>query len=336
MTVVPNGTRVPFVRPEGVAQRVRDAITDNTLGVRDAILDVVGNTRTITQNEDGTWPKVTTRRAWLQYRWLALHQPLAFPTAADGAVDGDEVAGFASTFVGAAAAPSTPQTRTASFTETFAGLMNGDPWPTNRWILGQVGAPGGAATVDGEQGRLVSGRTGGYNGTADMTGVASKMPAARDVELEFTFTLGATTESEIRVNLRTAETDMNMATGIAIGFNRAGVKASVAHEWTYKTIGTATKAHTPNTPYRARVIVATQANGSTLIRARSWLPSTAEPAGWDVSTTTVEPGSSQPGQWGFLTPGIGDPASNVVRVDNITAYTSPDAATTAWWGTWVG
>src|SRR5690606_5053918 len=88
-------------RPEGVAQRVRDAITDNTLGVRDAILDVVGNTRTVTQHADGTWPKVT-RRPWLQYRWLALHQPLAFPTAADGAVDGDEVAGFASTFVGAA------------------------------------------------------------------------------------------------------------------------------------------------------------------------------------------------------------------------------------------
>lgn len=336
MTVVPNGTRVPFVRPEGVVPRVRDAITDNTLGLRDAILDIVGNTRTITQNPDGTWPKVTTRRAWLTYRWVVTRQPLVFPTADDGAADGDEVAGFASAFVGAAATPTTPQTRTAAFTETFTGLMNGDPWPATRWTLGQVGAPGGAAVVDGEQGRLVSGRTGGYNGTADMTGVASKMLPLRDVELEFTFTLGATTESEIRVNLRTAETDMNLATGLSIAFSRVLVEATVANAWTYKKVGTVAKTHTPNTPYRARVIVATQANGSTLIRARSWLPSTAEPAGWDVSTTTVEPGSSQPGQWGFLTPGIGDPASNAVRVDNITAYTSPDAATTAWWGTWTG
>ena len=334
MTVVPNGTRVPFVRPEGVAQRVRDAITDNTLGVRDAILDVVGNTRTITQHEDGTGPKVTNRRAWLEYRWLARYQPLVIPTAADGAVDGDEVAGFASTFVGATIVLQPP--RAAVFTETFTGAVTGDPWPTARWILGRVGSPGGAAVVDGGQGRLVSGRTGGYNGTADMTGVAAKTAALRDVELEFTFTLGSTTESEVRVNLRTAEVDMNMATGIAIGFNRAGVDVSVANAWTYKKVGAAAKAHTPSTPYRARVVAATQADGSTLIRAKSWPATAAEPAVWDVSTTTVEPGSAQLGMWGFLTPGIGDPASNVVMIDNVAAYDRPAADDPGRWGTWAG
>ena len=83
-------SRVQIVLPDGVAERVKAAIDANTGGLRDTIRGLAGNTVTVVQNPDGTWPGVTGRRAWLVYRWV-VRDATKMPTAADGRQAGDLV-----------------------------------------------------------------------------------------------------------------------------------------------------------------------------------------------------------------------------------------------------
>ena len=62
MTEIPAGTKVRFVRPDGVAALVKDAISRNLAGVRDLIVQSGGNVVEVSQNPDGSWPLLATRR----------------------------------------------------------------------------------------------------------------------------------------------------------------------------------------------------------------------------------------------------------------------------------
>ena len=99
---VPAGTdgrvRIPFVSPSSFTRLLKAAFNSNTDGLRDTVLAVVGNTRTVVQASDGSWPTIT-RAPWLHYRWVARYDPSRPPGYATGAADGDEYVGHVAAFL---------------------------------------------------------------------------------------------------------------------------------------------------------------------------------------------------------------------------------------------
>lgn len=87
-----------IITPTGLANAVRARIDTNAGGLRDTITAITGNTFTVVQNSDGTWPTIT-RRAWLMYAWRATADPNALPTPTNGAAPGDQLIGFSEAFL---------------------------------------------------------------------------------------------------------------------------------------------------------------------------------------------------------------------------------------------
>lgn len=328
MTLVPPGTHIPFVRPTGVAGLVRAAVVDNVAGVRDAILDVVGNTRDVWQLDDGSWPTIT-RRSWLSYHWHAAYDPTALPNTSHGARPGDPVHGLVDTYL--PGDTNTPTARPASIVEDFTDSTDGAPWPAVRWAAGLT-PTGGGATVSGRAGLIKSGSAGGYAG--DDAATVRALNTYSSVEVEFDFTLDAHTDAHFRVNARCDTSSLDMANGVAVAFWHDRVTAGVAADWTYTAAAEASKTHGASVTYRARVVLATQAGGGSLLRVRTWPAGQSEPATWDIDTTLATVPAS--GYLGFVSTGVSAAAANTTRFDSIRVYTAPPTATPAWWGSWAG
>ena len=343
MTEVAPGTKVRFVRPDGVAALVRDAIARNLAGVRDLITQTGGNVVEVPQNPDGSWPLLATRRPGIRYKWVARYQPTRLPDASVGAVDGDEVTGHASMWVGVAVAPSapgdtttpttppptTPVERVPMIAETFTGVTDGSVWPAARWTIGARPA-GGGADVYGGAGRITTGTVGSW-APADMASVRA-VTLLRDVEAVFDFIL-TTDETRMSFHARSDSGILDTVNGVSLDVTPSSVVLAHATGGAWSTDVTTPKTHARGTTYRARVIVATQTGGATLIRARTWPTAAAEPTTWDIDTTTV-PAPKTPGYTGFTVPGIGA-GRGVVTLDNVTFYDRPPADGSGW-GTWVG
>lgn len=326
MTVIPPGQEIQFVQPSGIAGLVRAAVIGNVAGVRDAILDVVGNARDVYQLEDGTWPTIQ-RREWLSYHWHARTNPAVLPTADNGARVGDPVHGLAEGFIPGDA--SLPVARQATVVEDFADAADGPGWPTARWVDGLVPA-GGGPSVSGRTGILASGVAGGYSG--DDAAAVRLAAQYADVEIEFDFTLDTHTDSHFRINLRCDNASMDMGNGATLAIWQDRITAGTAAEWVYASKAIMSKTHTGGATYRARIILARQSTGDALLRARTWPSGQAEPAGWDVDTALS--GLPTSGYVGFVSTGISAAASNKNRFDNIRLYTIPPTDTPAWWGSW--
>ena len=343
MTEIPAGTKVRFVRPDGVAALVKDAISRNLAGVRDLIQQVGGNVVEVGQNSDGTWPTVT-RRPGVRYRWVARYNLSKLPDSTVGAQDGDEITGYASMWIGATVTPPPtdsgggtttppppppPTDRVAVITETFTGVTDGAPWPSTRWTPGSKPA-GGGATVTGGVGRLVTGTAGSWASTDAVSVRAANV--VRDVEIMFDFTI-VTADTKASVHLRSDSGVLDSVAGVCLDLTPTNVVLTHVTSGAWTTDVTKAKDHTRGATYRARVIVATQTGGATLIRARTWPTAATEPTTWDIDTATV-PAPTTPGYYGFSVPGIGAGAGTVT-FDNITVYDRPPTSGSGW-GTWSG
>ena len=331
MTEIPAGTKVRFVRPDGVAALVKDAISRNLAGVRDLIVQSGGNVVEVSQNPDGSWPLLATRQPGIRYRWVARYQPASLPDASVGAVDGDEVTGHASMWVGDTTTPppTTPAERSPMLAETFTGVADGSPWPAARWTIGAHPA-GGGADVYGATGRITTGAAGSW-APADVASVRA-VPLLRDLEAVFDFIL-TTDETRLSVHARSDSGVLDTVNGISVDITPSSVVLAHAAAGAWSTDVTAPKTHARGTTYRARVIVATQTGGATLIRARTWPIAATEPATWDIDTSTV-PAPNTPGYMGFTVPGVGS-GRGVVTLDNVTVYDRPPTSGSGW-GTWNG
>lgn len=328
MSEVAPGTKVRFVRPDGVAALVKDAITRNLAGVRDLITQTGGNVVEVPQNPDGSWPLLTTRRPGIRYRWVARYQPTRLPDASVGAVDGDEVTGHASMWVGGTTTPpTTPVERVPLIAETFTGVADGSVWPASRWTIGARPA-GGGADVYGAAGRITTGAVGSW-APADVASVRA-VPLLRDVEAVFDFVI-TTDETRLAFHTRSDSDVLDTVKGVSVDITPSSVVLAHATEGAWVADVTTPKTHARGTTYRARVIVATQTGGATLIRARTWPTAAAEPTTWDINTTTV-PAPNTPGYTGFAVPGI-SAGRGVVTIDNVTLYDRAPVDGSGW-GTW--
>ena len=331
MTEIAPGTKVRFVRPDGVAALVRDAITRNLAGVRDLITQTGGNVVEVPQNPDGSWPLLATRQPGIRYRWVARYNLSKLPDSTVGAQNGDEISGYASMWIDTTTPPPPPPPtdRVAVITETFTGVTDGAPWPSTRWTPGSKPA-GGGATVTGGVGRLVTGTAGSWASTDAVSVRAANV--VRDVELAFDFTI-VTADTRASVHFRSDSGVLDSVAGVCLDLTPTNVFLNHVTSGVWTTDVTKAKDHTRGATYRARVIVATQTGGATLIRARTWPIAATEPTTWDIDTATV-PAPTTPGYYGFSVPGIGAGAGTVT-FDNITVYDRPPTSGSGW-GTWSG
>lgn len=337
---------MPFVQPDGVARLVKDAISRNLLGLRDLIASYGGNVVEVPQNPDGSWPTLSARRPGVRYRWVARYNPARIPDATVGAVDGDEVGGFSSLWIGAAVTvppvtdptptdptpttPPPPPERTAAVAETFTGVTDGSAWPVARWTAGAKPS-GGGAVVSGAAGRLTTGTVGSW-APADLVSVRA-VQSMRDVEVVADVVL-ATDDTRLSVHARSDSGILDTINGVAVDVTPTNLVLTHATAGAWTTDVTVPKTHTRGATYRARIIVASQTGGKTLIRARTWPTAATEPAKWDIDTTTV-PAPTTAGYVGFTVPGIGA-GRGVVTLDNVTIYDRPSTIDGSGWGTWAG
>lgn len=321
-------SQVRVVTAGGLADRVRAAVQTNAAGILDTLAGLLGNARNIDQLPDGSWPTVT-RNPRLAYRWCAKHDPARLPTTEDGALPGDEFVGATDAFLPGETV-TTPETRTAALRETFAGVLDGATWPNTRWVTAH-NPTGGAVTVTDEVGVLTTGKTGNYD-SADTANVRT-VTAWRDFEVEFTFTLPNLPDAEVRWVARADKDTLDPANGVVIAFTPTTVKAAHVLDWAYRVDASTTTTHSPGVRYRARIIIATQTSGDTLLRARSWATDGTEPSQWTIDTT-LDTIPTAAGFTGMSVPGVGDAVASTVHVDDVTVYTRPAASNPEWWGTW--
>lgn len=325
---VPPGQPVRILTGAGLIARVRDAIIGDLDGMRAVLLAHMGNTVTVTQNSDGTWP-VITRREWLVYRWRSIdghHETL--PTSEHGAEAGDEYPALASAFLPGAVL-TTPETRTATFIEDFSGVADGDPWPSSRWVP-HPAPDGGGAAVRGERGRLTTGNRGDYN-YLDGAGV-SVSGARGDVEVLFSWAFVAGGQ-ELRVPVRaTLEglpgEPLSLRGGLMIGLRDGTIRIVQANEWAYTTLATG-GGSLPDSGW-CRVVVRNLDTDRVLVRARVWPMTGTEPSGWTVET--VASGAPRQGLVAFIAP-AGQVAGtrSVVDIDAVRLFDRAPATNPEWW-----
>lgn len=336
MTVTPSGTETRLVRivhASGVLTLVKAALSNNTEGLRDLVLSMVGNVRAVHQGADGSWPTIV-RRDWLTYQWVGHPDvtPLTAPTTENGALPGDRLVGVVEARLPGDTV-TTPETRTAALIEDFTGAVDGGPWPTIRWTPGLTPA-GGGAVVQGGTGVLRSGATGGYVDEDEAT-IRASQQTHRDLEVQFDFTLPAGTgDPSLRLYLRASRENLMSRDLLAVFLTTKGIAVKSVTEWAWTDEAGVLKAHALGTVYRCRALAVTQTDGTTLIRARTWPATGTEPAVWDVEdTTTAVPAA---GWFGFSNHGVMAATAAGIVIDNIRVYTRPAGSNPDWWGTPAG
>ena len=91
----------------------------------------------------------------------------------------------------------------------------------------------------------------------------------RDVELAFDFTI-VTADTKASVHLRSNSGVLDSVAGVSLDLTPTNVFLNHVTSGAWTRDVTKAKDHTRGVTYRARVIVATQTGGATLIRARTW------------------------------------------------------------------
>lgn len=205
------------------------------------------------------------------------------------------------------------------FNETFTQADG--PWPS-RWVA--LGGSVNDAVISAGAGHwrpVVSGYSLARIGAAAET---------RDVEVRFTMTLEDAAAQGVGFYVRHNGGHLNLTAipgsgyavfvegsfrgmaGIGVWREENGNEIQIAHS------PPGSPAPTQNVPYRVRLQVLQSSPNTTLLQAKTWPASAAEPAGWQVSASNGQ--ADLQGRFG----GVAVDSWNVATTGSVTAYTRID------------